>query len=290
MAVNMFLKSLLIFLSSSISSVSALPLFQYNTKAIPTWTETTFLLTQYNSSKTLARNRLHIEFFYDNPYNTALTQTYTHIYTPGGVYPTQETNKTPDPYKILTDLYNQCININKPGRVFFPYIKLTIPLNTPSVPGAAWFIQGYKPDGIAHGIPIRYVTKPSLVPIAQNNIGLQMVFPLSPFETTWCSTEQNYECPPGSPWNAGIPYFYPKAVNFDVNDALFEALKSSSIYGSVYNVNFEVYIKSGSTNYTIPHIPLTVKYNIYENIPMYQLDEQIQPDGTIVLPPLENGL
>jgi hypothetical protein len=283
----MNIKTFLLFLSASISSATS-PFFQYDTNTIPSWPVTTFLLTQYNGSTT--RNRLHIEYFYDNPYNTALTQTYTNIYTPGGLYPTQTTNKTPDPYGILTDLYNQFMNINKPGRFFYPYIKLTIPLNTSSLPNASWFIQGFKPEGIAHGIPVRYVTKPALVPFINGNLGLQMIFPLDPIETTWCSTEQTYACPPGSPWNSGIPYFYPKAVNFDMNDILFEALKSSSTYGSVFNINYEVYTKSGSKNYTIPHIPVSVQYNIYEKIPMYQLDEQYQPDGSVILPPLENGL
>lgn len=289
MIINIFLKAFLLFLSTS---VSALPLFQYNTNAIPTWPVTTFLLTQYNGSKTPTRNRLHIEFFYDNPYNTSITQKFTNIYTPGGIHPTQTTNLTPDPYGILTDLYNQSMNINRIKRLIFPYIKLTIPLNIPSVPDASWFIQGFKPEGIAHGIPVRYVTKPALVPIANNPsiIGLQMIFPLSTFETTWCSTEQDYACPPGSPWNSGIPYLYPRAVNLDVNDALFNALKNSTTYGSIYNVNYQVYIKSGSTNYTVPPIPLTVQCNQYENIPMYQLYEEIQPDGSVVLPLLQNGL
>ena len=257
------------------------PKFEYVQDFVPSWPMTTFRLTHYNNTVASTNSRLHIEFFYDDPSSLALIYDGQHYF--------QDSKMTPDPYGILTDLYDQTLNINQPGRFVFPSIKMTISLNISTLSNAKMFVQGFKPDGVANGIPVLYVVRPALVQI-NGLVALQMTFPLTPFDVTWCDEDQYYQCPPGSPWNAGIPYFYPKAANLDMDSVLAGALQNVASYGSIYNVAFSVYTKSGIRNFNIPHVPFSVQYKVNQQKPMFQLNGTITPQGGVLFPPLLNGL
>lgn len=261
---------------------SSLPAFRYDTAVTPSWPITKFLLTQYSTkATTTARNRLHIEFYQDDPNDSAL------IYSTASSLPTQIMNKTPDPYGILTNLYDQLLNTNvkPPKRFVIPSIQFTIPLNVSSLPDAKFFVQGLRENGLANGIQIKYVKSPAITVLSgEQQIGIQFVFPLNPFDVTWCSTDQPYQCPQGSPFNSGIPYMYPKAANLDMSDALFEVLKNAASSGAVYGS----YIVVGSNKYSIPYASFKTQIKLDESIPTMQTKVMI--NGTAYYPPLLNGL
>lgn len=272
------LRALVSFLAFQIAPSFAQPNFVYNANQIPSWPIATFQVTKYNATTTPTNNRLHIELFYDDPNNPSIALTRTQ----NGNFNTQQSNTTPDPLGILTNLYSQSMSLS--GRFVLPYIKMTIPIKSWPT-NAKLFTQGFKPEGIAHGIPITYVTSPKGL---DNSLSFTM--PLNPFDVTWCdpfdpSRTTTYKCPPGSPWNAGIPYFYPKAANLDVNDAVLAVLEAVASYGALYNVTFTTLGKS----FTIPYIPFVVKNMQNAIIPMFQNDG-ILINHDIVYPPLTNGL
>lgn len=267
------------------------PTFQYDTTITsPTWSTMTFLLTRYNATSSSngnnnIRNRLHIEFFYDDPNNVALISQSSSEYVK--LHYVQESYTTPDPYGILTDLYSQVLNVNKNERFIFPTMQLTIPFTSQiNQTAAKWFVQGFKPDGISRGSPIRYVVQPQMTSPSQ----MQMTLPLTPFDQTWCSTSEDYQCPPGAPWNAGIPYLYPRAINLDVNDYLFDALKKSTMFGYVNDIKLVVKMKSGTRAFNISHVPCTFQYKLNTSLPMFQPEGPITPEGGISMPYLQNGL
>lgn len=268
------------------------PEFQYaaSPPVVPTWATTTFLLTRYKDSVAVKnnniRNRLHVEFFYDDPTNSSLT------YDPVSHYYVQSTNRTPDPYGILAGVYKQLLNIN--SRFVFPTITMTIPLNVSSAANASdlkWFVQGFKPDGLSYGgVQIKYMVKPSIV-VAGSSTTLQMTMPLVPFQQTWCSPDQQpYRCPPGSPWNAGIPYMHPMAVNIDVNDALFAAFRDTVSSDGAVASGVEFLVFPSKKVYAIPRVPTTFRFETDASMPAFQADGEAQPDGSVVYPPLKNGL
>lgn len=233
---------------------AAVPLFKYVANQVPDWPVATFTITRYNQSATL-RNRLLIDYYNDSPKNQS-------IYLTNAGHRYQLNNNTPDPFGILGVLYTSLMR----NTWSMPAIKMTIPIGA----GAAaadlkWFIQGFKPEGVARGVPVRYVSRVSI----DTELGLQFSFPLNPYDLTFCwPTEQIYKCPPGSPWNSGIPYLYPQHASLDVNDALYDAIMNISMaYGGIEDVYFTI----GSVTHHIPFVGLKIENRENETKPMFIL-------------------
>ena len=263
-------------ISSSTTSTYA-PEFAYSSVAEPDWPALTFTLTRYNDTNTAARNRLHIEFYNDDPDDPA-------FFLQKDNKTVQLQNATPDPYGMLADLYGQAMAIETSTLKFVvPSARITIPVFAAA---AKWFVAGFKPDGMAgSAVPITYVVAPTI----SSPSGFQMTFPMNPYDVTWCDGSQGYSCPPGSPWNSGIPYFYPKAANIDVNDALFDAIvRASASYGAIYDVAFDVKSVAGVVKtHVVPYVPTRVRVLADESMPKSQKSSAESPT---VFPSVLNGL